>query len=34
MEQEKMAFFQTPQGRVPWQINIVCHGQPVMYNAM
>ncbi len=34
MEQENMAFFQSPQGRVPRQINIVCRGQLVMYNAM
>ncbi len=31
MEQEKMAFFQSPQ--VPWQINIVCRRKLLMYNA-
>ncbi len=27
MEQKKMAFFQSPQGIVLWQNNIVCRGQ-------
>ncbi len=29
-----MAFFQSPQGRVPRQINAVSRGQQLMYNAM
>ncbi len=33
-EQEKMAFFQSAQGRVPRQINVVGRGQQLMYNAM
>ncbi len=30
----KMAFFQSPQGCVPRQINIASRGQQLMYNAM
>ncbi len=34
MEQEKMAFFQSPQEVLPRKINIVCRRQLLMYNAM
>lgn len=34
VEQNKIALFQSPQGLVSRQINIVCHEQLLMYNTM